>query len=129
MEHILGHSTGKTQILLIFKENEHQWGQGGHFNQGPRYQNNNNYRVNNYNDGFRNQYQPQNQNQPQIFYQNTQPNTPHQMVVYTPNNNPGVTGGTQGDPSSQGTWNDNRQQQQLNGPAAGPSRGALELSE
>jgi hypothetical protein len=50
------------------------------------------------------------------------------MVVYTPNNNPDVTRGTQGDPS-QGTWNNNGQQQQPNGSAAGPSRGVLELSE
>jgi hypothetical protein len=57
--------------------------------------------------------------------------TPNQLVVYTPNNNPGTTGGTQGDPS-QGTWSNNGQQQQTNGPsnhAADPSRGALRLSE
>jgi hypothetical protein len=29
----------------------------------------------------------------------SQPNPPNQMVVYTPNSNPGVTGGTQGDPT------------------------------
>jgi hypothetical protein len=32
----------------------------------------------------------------------SQPNPPNQMVVYIPNNNPGVAGGTQGDPR-QGT--------------------------
>jgi hypothetical protein len=49
------------------------------------------------------------------------------MVVHTPNTNPSMTRGMQGGPS-QGTWNNNGQQQQPNG-SAGSSRGALELSE
>jgi hypothetical protein len=38
-------------------------------------------------------------NQPQNFFQNNQPNPKNQMVVYTPNNNPGVAGRKQGDHS------------------------------
>jgi hypothetical protein len=67
--------------------------------------------------------------------QTTQPNPPNQLVAYTPNNNPNATRGMQGDPS-QGTWSNNGQQHQPNGPntyfdgsAADPSRGALELRE